>query len=270
MEEKPEGFLLGGGLGGRQQQDRLQPPAEVPPGPGDPRVDELPLPGQRHGLPPGRGTPPPSGRAMETIRENYPRPAFYSCMNMLGTHDNPRILTLLGTYPKEAPPTPRRAGPLPDVPGGVPPGLPPSSRLGASFSTPSPAPPTIFYGDEAGMEGYEGPLQPGDLPLGAGGPDAPAAVRPAGQPAEQPPVPPGGGAPLAPRPGPTAWPLPGSWPTRSPMAATIAGDDPLFLSFDWPGDLATDRPHRTAVSGRGRQDHHLPAPSGRRPPGVRA
>ena len=30
--------------------------------------------------------------AMETIRENYPRPAFYSCMNMLGTHDNPRCL----------------------------------------------------------------------------------------------------------------------------------------------------------------------------------
>ena len=24
--------------------------------------------------------------AMETIRENYPRPAFYSAMNLLGTH----------------------------------------------------------------------------------------------------------------------------------------------------------------------------------------
>ena len=33
--------------------------------------------------------------AMETIRENYPRPAFYSAMNLLGTHDTPRILTLL-------------------------------------------------------------------------------------------------------------------------------------------------------------------------------
>ena len=27
--------------------------------------------------------------AMETIRENYPRPAFYSAMNLLGTHDTP-------------------------------------------------------------------------------------------------------------------------------------------------------------------------------------
>ena len=34
--------------------------------------------------------------AMETIRENYPPSAFYSAMNSLGTHDTPRILTLLG------------------------------------------------------------------------------------------------------------------------------------------------------------------------------
>ena len=35
--------------------------------------------------------------AMETLRENYPPAAFYSAMNFLGTHDTPRILTLLGT-----------------------------------------------------------------------------------------------------------------------------------------------------------------------------
>ena len=34
--------------------------------------------------------------AMETLRENYPPAAFYSAMNFLGTHDTPRILTLLG------------------------------------------------------------------------------------------------------------------------------------------------------------------------------
>ena len=33
---------------------------------------------------------------METLRENYPPFAFYSAMNSLGTHDTPRILTLLG------------------------------------------------------------------------------------------------------------------------------------------------------------------------------
>ena len=41
--------------------------------------------------------------AMESIRENYPPSAFYSAMNMLGTHDNPRILTMLGKPPETAP-----------------------------------------------------------------------------------------------------------------------------------------------------------------------
>ena len=34
--------------------------------------------------------------AMETLRENYPPSAFSSAMNFLGTHDTPRILTVLG------------------------------------------------------------------------------------------------------------------------------------------------------------------------------
>ena len=34
--------------------------------------------------------------AMEALRENYPSFAFYSAMNSLGTHDTPRIITLLG------------------------------------------------------------------------------------------------------------------------------------------------------------------------------
>ena len=39
--------------------------------------------------------------AMETIRENYPRPAFYSAMNLLGTHDTPRLEG--GPLPPEGP-----------------------------------------------------------------------------------------------------------------------------------------------------------------------
>ena len=42
--------------------------------------------------------------AMETIRENYPSPAFYGAMNFLSTHDTPRLLTLLGC---KQPPAPR-------------------------------------------------------------------------------------------------------------------------------------------------------------------
>ena len=41
--------------------------------------------------------------AMEVIRENYPRPAFYSAMNLLGTHDTARVLTMLGVGPGGGP-----------------------------------------------------------------------------------------------------------------------------------------------------------------------
>jgi len=103
--------------------------------------------------------------AMETIRENYPRPAFYNAMNMLGTHDNPRILTMLGTFPKEAPYTRTdranyRMSAEEYYRG---------SRLlqaGAILLYAFPGSPTIFYGDEAGMEGYEDPFNRGTFPWG--------------------------------------------------------------------------------------------------------
>ena len=35
-------------------------------------------------------------RSMECIRENYPLDVFYNLMNVVGTHDTARALTLLG------------------------------------------------------------------------------------------------------------------------------------------------------------------------------
>lgn len=101
--------------------------------------------------------------AMETIRENYPPAAFYSGMNLLGTHDTPRILTLLGTFPKEPPAAhaaravyrmtekERRRGKK-------------LLCLGAVLLYTFPGSPTIYYGDEAGMEGYEDPFNRGPYP----------------------------------------------------------------------------------------------------------
>jgi len=101
--------------------------------------------------------------AMETIRENYPRPAFYSAMNLLGTHDTPRILTLLGAG---EPPEDRTArahyrmtaeererGLL-------------LLRAGAVLLFAFPGSPTVYYGDEAGMEGFEDPFNRGTYPWG--------------------------------------------------------------------------------------------------------
>ena len=99
--------------------------------------------------------------AMETIRENYPPDAFYSAMNFLGTHDTARILTVLGAdhMPKEKAeraefrlsPTERRRG-LALV------------KLAALILFTFPGSPTVYYGDEAGMEGWEDPFNRSTYP----------------------------------------------------------------------------------------------------------
>ena len=103
--------------------------------------------------------------AMETIRENYPRPAFYSAMNLLGTHDTPRVLTVLGTGPDGGPedrtvraeyrmsPEERERGTR-------------LLRAGAVLLYAFPGSPMVYYGDEAGMEGFEDPFNRGTYPWG--------------------------------------------------------------------------------------------------------
>ena len=103
--------------------------------------------------------------AMESIRENYPPSAFYSAMNMLGTHDNPRILTMLGKPPETAPEDRDQRAHY---------RLTQAERdrgrallmAGAVLLYAFPGSPTIFYGDEAGMEGYEDPFNRGTFPWG--------------------------------------------------------------------------------------------------------
>ena len=93
--------------------------------------------------------------AMEELRENYPPAAFRSCLNILGTHDTPRILTVLGA--DTVPPTKEeraayRLSAEEYARGAA------RLRLGACLLFTFPGSPTIFYGDEAGMQGFEDPL----------------------------------------------------------------------------------------------------------------
>ena len=103
---------------------------------------------------------------METLRQNYPKWAFYSCMNSLGTHDTLRILTLLGVGgdmkaetsrdwrfhhrldPQEREMAVRRL------------------KLGSLLLYTFPGSPTLYYGDEAGMEGFEDPFNRRTFPWG--------------------------------------------------------------------------------------------------------
>lgn len=101
---------------------------------------------------------------METIRENYPPAAFYGAMNFLGTHDTPRILTLLGverTPEDKGQRAGYRLSPAELARGQK------KLRLAAMLLYSFPGSPTLYYGDEAGMQGFEDPLNRGTYPWGS-------------------------------------------------------------------------------------------------------
>ena len=94
--------------------------------------------------------------AVETLRENYPRDAFYSCMNLLGTHDTPRLLTVRGAD-RELPKERKDQAEF---------HLSPQQRSIAlallrcamTVLYAFPGSPMVYYGDEAGMEGCRDPF----------------------------------------------------------------------------------------------------------------
>lgn len=90
------------------------------------------------------------------ISENYPYPAERSLMNLLGTHDTPRILSVLGGAEELAPEELRERAVF---------RLPPERKrlarkrleLAAILLFTHLGSPTVYYGDEGGMEGLEDP-----------------------------------------------------------------------------------------------------------------
>ena len=102
---------------------------------------------------------------METIRENYPPFAFYSAMNSLGTHDTPRILTLLGVGSEKREQSKRWRADYRMTEEERQRGLA-RLRLGALVLYAFPGSPTVYYGDEAGAEGFEDPFNRRPFPWG--------------------------------------------------------------------------------------------------------
>lgn len=102
---------------------------------------------------------------METLRENYPKSAFYSAMNLLGTHDTPRILTLLGAGEDGGAHTKDWRGAFRLTPAQYALGAA-RLRLAALVMFAFPGSPTLYYGDEAGMQGFEDPFNRRTFPWG--------------------------------------------------------------------------------------------------------
>ena len=100
---------------------------------------------------------------LESLRENYPPHAFYSLMNFLSTHDTPRILTVLGADHMPGSKEERAVFRLSPARRQL--GLK-RLRLAALVLFTFPGAPTVYYGDEAGMEGWEDPFNRAGYPWG--------------------------------------------------------------------------------------------------------
>lgn len=105
----------------------------------------------------GGGTAEHFAETMECIRENYPHDVFYSLMNVIGTHDTPRALTVLGITQEEWKLSREERAAFT-----LPPERIESARrrlkLAAVLQFTMPGSPTIYYGDEVGLQGFEDPF----------------------------------------------------------------------------------------------------------------
>lgn len=103
-------------------------------------------------------------RTLESQRENYPPQFLYSCMNLLGSHDKPRVISVLaGLENLEVDRALRKPLHLSKE----------KYALGRQrylaalrFISALPGMPTVYYGDEAGLTGMADPYCRGTYPWG--------------------------------------------------------------------------------------------------------
>lgn len=112
----------------------------------------------------GEKTALQAARIVESLRENYPKPFFYSLMNLLGSHDRARIIDVLAAPSVEMlsreqrrehrlTPEQRHTGIL-------------RTRMMLRMVASLPGMPCIYYGDEAGMTGAGDPFCRAAYPWG--------------------------------------------------------------------------------------------------------
>ena len=90
-------------------------------------------------------------------RLHYPKPMYYALMNLLSSHDIPRIRTMLAIAPEGMPgeradQVARVVSPEEDFKGAQ------LHKLAAALSFGIPGVPSVYYGDETGMNGFRDPF----------------------------------------------------------------------------------------------------------------
>lgn len=110
----------------------------------------------------GRITASDFCRRMMNIAESYPPENFYACLNLVGSHDSARILSVLGEA-GDVPEADREAFRLSEWYHSI--GTK-RLKLITALQFAMPGVPCIYYGDEAGAEGLEDPYCRGTYPWG--------------------------------------------------------------------------------------------------------
>ncbi len=95
-------------------------------------------------------------REIMSLKENYPKPAFYSLLNMISSHDSERALTVLSDAPSRHEvdrefQSKYTCGQKRDI-------AVKRLKTAAAMQLLLPGTPCIYYGDEIGMEGYADPF----------------------------------------------------------------------------------------------------------------
>lgn len=100
-----------------------------------------------------------------SLYENYPPNHFYSCMNLIGSHDRTRVLTRLGEAPdpNTLTETQKMQYKLSERERRI---AVDRYKLASLFQMTFPGVPSIYYGDEAGIEGFSDPLNRRTYPWG--------------------------------------------------------------------------------------------------------
>lgn len=104
-------------------------------------------------------------RGVMSLYENYPPENFRAAMNLIGSHDRARILTLLGDAPpeEELPELERERFRLSEEMRSK---AVQRLKLLSLLQMTLPGVPCVYYGDEAGLEGYADPYNRGTFPWG--------------------------------------------------------------------------------------------------------